>query len=327
MVWRRIATSLVGSCIWFGDAHRVEDGKKVQGVALLQQDSVKFREKMVIEEEPGRYTYRDYQAQPALIYFQEWAQGAVDLGLERIVDENLVLLGSSERTHPPTSEQSVAMINDARLHKCPEVTQMSALELYSNVTDHHGVHHMLYHTESSMLQFVAVKGDHILHADPAPCAASQLQEPNLAEKQDTVGGGRKLAQGTDQIVQDCKKLFHRTAKGHCDKDYDLEFVTTTIAVVGGIEVKVKAKLTSGDGERTSFHEIDCDFLTSLNQDASLLQQLDPPELGDDELPEERNGMIAILSMFEDICDIPDENGPLTDEEIEGLLLMEHQTFG
>jgi len=207
------------------------------------------------------------------------------------------------------------------------------------------VEHFVLRSSTGGLQYIAKHEDHIVSAYPEVCDPSVMlqttrndrhvalhQDPDdkvavaslggIGDKvpgQDSIGaGGRKieppkasgtptsLDPGSDQLVKDCAKLFHRTAKDMCGKDFDMVTKAAVEKVIDGLAVEMSVVV-----DKSMYHDIACEFEVSAeNEDAKLVQRGPPvktePADGSgptlkEQLPEEKKGLVATLVMETDLC--------------------------
>ena len=219
-------------------------------VLLTCCSSVKMRE---VEEESLNNFYMPKQSgvRKALAYFRHWSQGKVKSMLSSRLDPPPALLGEEAMSVASVMD----ILNAQRSKSCPFVLRGDSKnwKMHESQVDEDNVQHTVLQSVDGELQYVAMIGGDLLVADPAACLSKNLamiQESNgTQDGHDTNAGGESgiLEVDSDPMVQDCSKLFHRTAKEKCGKDYNLTVITATVKVIDGFEVRMAAQLLSTNG--------------------------------------------------------------------------------
>lgn len=252
---------------------------------------------------------------PALRYYMLWADGKIANILSRNMTE--VHHNNNETTSRPrksdlTAERTILMLTETRARQCPG----SVLEDFRNwvVYDHavvNDVHHTLLRSSRSHLQYLATHNEHILVADPPACSElpAVLQESSANSSTKSLGPSHPDPGGADKIlhpekdplVQDCVKLFHRTAIDICKQEWKLEVLSARMRIIDGFEVDIDARLTNGNGTIT-YHRPSCLFEVSqkYRQDPSDVAVIDP-------LPEENNMTATLQLHTTNLCDLSEKN--------------------
>jgi len=236
-----------------------------------------------------------------------------------------------------SSSRVVEFLQMHRLRKCPELPSFNAGQylIHDSSIDGSGVEHFVLRSSKGSLQYVAKHLHRLVAADPEICPRGALlqkgrqngkgltsgghEHPKGVDLEDPEkgGGGSNLDPQTDTLVQDCEELFHRTAQENCQgMDFNITVLNAVERVIDGIAVDMAIEVTRNG--KSEMHDVSCDFeVPGDNIDAELLQQLkkDGPEDGlpktesasggpglDEELPEEKKGLVAAIAMEVDICE-------------------------
>ena len=218
------------------------------------------------------------KVKPAIDYFRHWASGRVAHSIEMsLEDPEEVSLAGVNRA---TTATGISMLLDThRMSVCPEAALQSeaSWSLHGATVDAAGVQHGLLRSPEGSLQYVAEKNGRLLAADPPACPKLSLyqeDEPELTPVNGTAaeaGEGHNLDPATDPMVQDCLKLFHRTVKHVCSKDYDVTVLSAITRIIDGFDLEMVIKIRDPAGKET-FHNPTCDFEVSSNKtDAKLLE--------------------------------------------------------
>merc|ERR1719410_456766 len=82
---------------------------------------------------------------------------------------------------------------------------------------------------------------------------------------------------TDELVEDCKKLFERAAVDTCGKMLAVHVVKAVRQVIDGFAVKMVIEVSGASDRKRWLHAPTCWFeIPGNNQDASLMQMnMDP----------------------------------------------------
>lgn len=293
----------------------------------------------------GAYSYGPLRAPPALKYFRHWARGKVASGISRELvveahvrtDEALVQLETAM-----TATAADALLSRFRKHNCPETEGRSVATwaVHDRDEDAEGVQHAVLRSREGVIQYLATRRGRVLAADPPACrgpsllakkaaskAAGKDKEKgmNATEPEVKVSGEPKpLDKESDPLVKDCEKLFHRTAKDVCHKDFKMEVLSAVVVVIDGLATQLFVKLTGPNGTET-LHEPRCLFQVSTNHtDATLLQlspvveqdiaNLQPTDL-------EKRGLHATLELTVPLCSADDHSDAGVDEDSATNLLQ------
>jgi len=255
----------------------------------------------------------------ALEYFQHWTKGALAAALRN--EKTLAALTHSGGTN--------WFLHCLGQHASGHATW----ELLQNVSggdeDHahhlvfraaHGSRHQIDRTKDRHLQYVAVRSDRVLIADPPICipAAEEAREAIILTDQGTTedptedpkfgktDGDDMLDPVNDTMVKDCVALFHRTARELCGKVFEIKVLRATLRIIDGWAVDLSVTVTSKKHGPTH-HSPECRF--------EIHGGKQNPEPQADQLDEERQGMSATLVMKTALCLADQENG-VSDEEAE-----------
>jgi len=321
---------------------------KGSALMMLHSQRTKKRIELVTDAKNGTsrtamqvHSYGPYRAERPLYYFRSWAHGQVASILSKeIVESHLRSDGITltQGDEAMTSERAISLLTEFQEQRCPGSVQADSRVWL--VYDHavaDGVHHTLLRSPKHGLQYLATQNDRILVIDPAACPESgalleqsSMLPPDVAPTETDAGGDVPLNPETDPLVKDCVKLFHRTSKDVCKKDFTLEVLAANRQIIDGIEVNMEVKLTSPLGIVTVHHP-SCLFEVSLNHtDAAFMQRADAVQTlssqndvdpsGTDPTEEEKSGLKATLVMHTDLC-LADEQNGLT------LGLLQNRMFG
>jgi len=263
----------------------------------------------------------EQRAGPALEYFRWWGAGKVDHSLATTLPGmDVEPDGEFSLAEAVVDEAATAELTQRGLVRALEsyrgpCAESESWALHQGVTDERGVQHALLHSPGGKLQYVAAHSGRVLVADPQACSGhpAMIQE----EPVPVTGNEQLLDSNTDPLVQDCVKLFHRTVKENCNKDFSINVLTAHLQVINGFAVFVKLELTAVDGT-VLYHEPECEFQIPESPDASLLQ--------DQELPEEETGLIATLRMDIPIC-LADKESSVSPAVASVMELMKQRRFG
>jgi len=149
----------------------------------------------------------------------------------------------------------------------------------------------------------------------------EMEEPATFEG----GEGLSLLHPTreDHLVADCKDLFYREAKAHCNKDFKLDVKKASLKVVDGLSVELQATIQDTDamGHITSqaFHKIDCLF--DMPHNSHEAQDMSTHGV---QLEEEKEGMVARVQMFVEMCTAASTVDPMLANT---QMLFEQHSFG
>jgi len=287
----------------------------------------------------GAYKYGPYKTQPALKYFKHWSHGQVKSHMDRLFDTTPSTVSLEQLDDDPTTimtapDRMVELLDMHRARECPEKAH-ETYSLHDFSLDSKGVEHFVFRFGSS-LQYVAKHLHRIIAAYPEVCHGNPSA---LLQKTNTGGNGPNLELApdtetksgmpvfldcaTDQLVQDCKTLFHRTAKKKCGKDLGLKCLSAAEKVIDGLSVEMKVEVTPVDGGDAKLHDIACEFeVVGDHVDAKLLQYAGDGGI----LPEEENGLNATLVMEIDLCEA-DKNSTMAQADLDFFQLAKNRAFG
>jgi len=317
----------------------------IQHTIASQHDTVMLGEDVVAQLDAGEdvvaqldvdedsvHRYGAFRAKPLLAYFQHWSSGTVSHRLQTTVSESLELLHANAETPPPTVSEAMELLQQQQDQDCPEVSQHPTMTLHDMATDADGVHHLVLKSSTGLLQYLAIRGDHLLHADPRACAANLRQKPGIKVNPDEEGeaGDPELMDMNDPMVVDCKALFHATVKENCGDDMELKVTSATVEIIDGVELELSVQIRQSAAENWTQHNVYCDFevpdednstnSTSLLQTRRLSQD---PAFGS-----EVKGLVATLRMHEHLCESHEHDGPdISTEDKKVTELMEMRAFG
>jgi len=270
-------------------------------------------------EETLGYNYKPRMAGHAMSYFKEWN----NIGIEKTTDKQRRISGQSLLETEKMMDVLVSAL--VKQHSCSaHLFKSQNWRLMEHEMSHPFSHILLKSSGGAgKMQFISMMKNHIVKADPPINCAAELQLNAPAVEKEAGGLTTLLHPERDSMVNDCKKLFERTAEDHCKKKIKISRVLRAARlVIDGVEVEMDVEIEGSDG-KTTHHAPVCVFeLEAGSKDASLLElNADPAET--DPIEEEKMGMTATLKTVSDLCRADEQDGEnvLTELPPMGLLSL------
>eukprot|EP00928_Gymnodinium_smaydae_P007264 TRINITY_DN1261_c0_g1_i3.p1 TRINITY_DN1261_c0_g1~~TRINITY_DN1261_c0_g1_i3.p1 ORF type:complete len:885 (-),score=117.67 TRINITY_DN1261_c0_g1_i3:181-2835(-) len=286
------------------------------GIELLSQGQAQRKTRR--EKFKVRGTYGSDKVLPLLDHFRRWHAGRLAHVMSRTLVGNASLLELGSAPHLTTSA-ALGLFRKERAKQCEGSPAFPAVRLLGDATDGNNVYHGLFRM-GEKLQYMAIKGDHVLHADPALC-----QKPETLKPEHTVDDGSHMLHKNDESVQECLRFFAQTVKDECSQEVKFEVINARMSVMNGLAIDIACTVTGPDGKPKQ-HAILCDQeVPSDHHDASLLQ--DDGRLDKDVLhaPEDSLEMVMVLEDNTAVCDLATKDGELSDDALAANAFM--QKFG
>mmetsp|Transcript_33194 Transcript_33194/g.65423 ORF Transcript_33194/g.65423 Transcript_33194/m.65423 type:complete len:807 (-) Transcript_33194:136-2556(-) len=301
-----------------------------KGAALVMRGSSVSKSKKLVEEEKmhQKEKFRSYGPQKsgrAMEYFISWAHGSVESKVRKeLLVESPEVTDSALMEKPgsqSTAQRAASLFAAAEQELCGESDPDKSWTLVETTRSNGAEHFVLRSKSAEMpkIQYFAVQHKKVIWADPpVRCliqksadvrANGDITDDNILvpDVEPVNGGGEELLDpDSDKMVQDCTKLFIRTALDICKKTMDIKVLKATRQIIDGFEVNMDVEVKGPDNTVT-LHSPSCLFEVSTDHtDASLLQHSDPAKT--DPLDEEKAGLVATLQMQSDLCKADEENG-------------------